>query len=120
MATFVQEAMNGTYKQGDETQEQGSRGGYTGIILVPNAVDVTPPYVEEVMPGSPAARPSDLRPDDLILYVDGELVPTIKIYRDIMRQVGPGTDVRFEVQRGSTLESVKLKIADHPRARAAK
>src|SRR5207249_1057951 len=29
---------------------------YTGIILVPDPVDVTPPYVEDVEPGSPAEK----------------------------------------------------------------
>src|SRR5262249_3571376 len=43
---------------------------YHGIILVPNVVDRTPPYVEEVIPGSPADQ-AKLRPDDLIVYVDG-------------------------------------------------
>jgi len=43
-------------------------GGYHGIILVANAVERTPPYVEEVLPGSdvvvhvePRQRGLDLR-----------------------------------------------------------
>jgi serine protease Do len=118
MATFVEEAMAGTYKQSEKRKNKEDRGGYHGIVLVANAVGLTPPYVEEVFAGSPAAA-AGLRADDLIVYVDGELVPSIKMFRDIMRQVGPGTEVKLEVQRGSKLKSVKLKVAEYPKFKAA-
>lgn len=118
MATFVKEAIAGTYKQGEKRKNKEDRGGYHGIVLVPNAVGVTPPYVEEVLRGSPAAL-AGLRPDDLIVYIDGELVQSIKAFRDIMRQVGPGTEIKLEVQRGSNLKSLKLKVIDHPKVKAA-
>src|SRR5262249_28347555 len=46
---------------------------YHGIVLVPNVSETTPPYVDDVLPGSPAAR-AGLKVDDLIVYVDGEQV----------------------------------------------
>jgi S1-C subfamily serine protease len=118
LATFVREAIAGTYKQGEKRKNKEDHGGYHGIVLVPNVVGVTPPYVEEVLLGSPAAA-AGLRPDDLIVYVDGELVPSIKMFRDIMKQVGPGAEVKLEVQRGSKLKGVKLKLTDHPKIKAA-
>jgi S1-C subfamily serine protease len=118
MATFVKEAIAGTYKQSEKRKNKEDRGGYHGIVLVPNAVGVTPPYVEEVLLGSPAAA-AGLRPDDLIVYIDGELVPSIRIFRDIMKQVGPGTEVKLEVQRGNKLKSVKLKVSEYPKIKAA-
>lgn len=117
VATFVKEAIAGTYKQ-SEKRVKADRGGYHGIVLVPNAVGVTPPYVEEVLPESPAAQ-AGLRPDDLVVYIDGELVPSIKIFRDIMKQVGPGTEVKLDLQRGNKLVSVKLRVAEQPKAAAA-
>ncbi len=114
VATFVKEAMAGTYKQ-SEKRVRADRGGFHGIVLVPNAVGVTPPYVEEVLPESPAAK-AGLRPDDLIVYIDGELVPSIKLFRDIMKQVGPGTEVKLDVQRGNKLLSVKLKVIEQPKS----
>ena len=118
VATFVKEAMAGTYKQG-EKRAKADRGGFHGIILVPNAVGVTPPYVEEVLPDSPAAQ-AGLRPDDLIVYIDGELVPSIKIFRDIMRQVGPGTEVKLDIQRANKLVSVKMKLGEQAKQKASK
>jgi S1-C subfamily serine protease len=111
--TFVKEAMAGTYKQ-SEKRVKVERGGYHGIMLVPNVVGATPPYVDEVMPGSPAAR-AGLQPDDLIVYVDGELIPNIKEFREFMKGVGPGMEVKLEVQRGSKLHSLKLKLTEMPK-----
>lgn len=119
MATFVREAIAGTYKQGEKRRKGEDRGGYHGIVLVPNAVGQTPPYIEEVMVGSPAAD-AGLRPDDLIVYVDGELVPSIKMFRDIMKQVGPGNEIKLDVQRGAKLKSVKLKLMDPAKVAAGK
>ena len=83
-----------------------------------NAVGATPPYVEEVEPNSPAAK-SGLRPDDLIVYVDGELIPTIKAFKDYMRQVGPGTKIRMEVQRANRLQTVTVDLIEQPRKKGA-
>ncbi len=118
VATFVKEAMAGTYKQ-SEKRAKVDRGGYHGILLVPNAVGVTPPYVEEVLIDSPAAK-SGLRPDDLIVYIDGELVTSIKNFREIMKQSGPGMEVKLDVQRANRLISVKMKLAEQPKLKAAK
>jgi S1-C subfamily serine protease len=77
-------------------------------------VPTTPPYIEEVIAGSPASK-AGLQPDDLIVYVEGELVQTIKSYRDVMRQFAPGIEIRLQVQRGNRLESVKLKLSEQPK-----
>ena len=45
---------------------------------------------------------------------------SIKTFRDIMKQVGPGTEIKLEVQRGSKLKGLKLKVADYPKVKAAK
>ena len=116
VVTFVKEAVAGTYKQ-SEKRAKVDRGAYHGIILVPNAVSATPPYVEEVLPDSPAAK-AGLRPDDLIVYVDGELASNIKVFREIMKQYAAGTDVKLDVQRANTLVSVKLRLAEQPKVKA--
>jgi serine protease Do len=114
MAEFVKKGMKGEYKEGDKVAKI-DRGGYTGIVLVVNAVPSTPPYVEEVDPGSPADK-AGIRPDDLILYVEGFSVPTIKTYRETMKQYAPGDEISMQFQRGSKLESVKMKLEKQPKA----
>jgi serine protease Do len=88
-------------------------GGYHGIVLVPNVVERTPPYVEEVVPGSPAAK-AGLKPDDLIVYVDGQQVGSIKVFREIVDAAPPGTAFKLEVRRGDKLEGIELKLEEHP------
>ncbi|MBI3411713.1 MAG: trypsin-like peptidase domain-containing protein [Planctomycetes bacterium] len=119
MAAFVKESIEGKYRQSDPNKAKKDKGGYHGIILVANAVGATPPYVEEIMPGSPAAQ-AGLRPDDLVVYLDGELVPSIRLFRDVMRQVGPGQEVTLEIQRVNRLLTVKLKLGDQPKEKASK
>jgi serine protease Do len=111
VATFVREAINGTYKQSDvKPKKKGSIGVYTGVVLVPNVVERTPPYIEEVVPGSPAAA-AGLRPDDLIVYMDGELVSTVTIFQDQLANYHPGDEVRLEVQRENQLVGIRIKLA---------
>jgi serine protease Do len=117
VATFVDESIAGKYVVSTvRSRDRQGMGGYHGIILVPNAVQVTPAYVEEVIPGSPAAE-AGLRADDLIVYADGELVPSIKAFRDIIRQTRPGTTIRLEVQRGTRLTTINLKLTEQPKTK---
>ncbi len=116
MAAFVKQAMAGTYLPIETDKKTAEKGGFHGIILVHNAVQVTPPYVEEVMPNSPAAKVG-LRPDDLIVYVDGELVQSIRIFKDIMKRVGPKDEVKLDVQRGTKMKSFKLTLEEQPKGK---
>jgi serine protease Do len=91
-------------------------GGYHGIILVANAVERTPPYVEEVIPGSPAAR-AKLQPDDLIVYVDGLPVVDINTFQEMLAKYRPGTEIKLEIQRGNKLFTVPLTL-EKPKTKA--
>ena len=48
-------------------------------------------------------------------YVNGEIVTSIKMFRDLMRYVGPDTEITLEVQRGRNLQSIKLKLTEQPK-----
>lgn len=118
VAKFVDEVIAGKYKARDKVKRE-ERALYTGLILVPNAVSATPPYVEEVIPGSPAAI-AGLKPDDLIVYVEGELAPTISAYRNILKFIPPNTpEIKVDVQRGTRLHNFRLKVTEAPKVKAA-
>lgn len=89
------------------------KDSYSGLVLVPNVLERTPPYVEDVDPSSPAAR-AGLKPDDLIVYVDGIQVISIEAYHNIVDFCPPGTELTLEVQRGNKLETIKLKLIRRP------
>jgi serine protease Do len=90
-------------------------------VLVPNVVERTPPYIEEVVPGSPAAK-AGLKPDDLIVYVDGEQVLTVTAFKEILAKTRPGTVVKLEIRRvdkndpsgADRLLTVELKLGEPP------
>jgi len=108
---FVSQAIKGTYVTRDPKEKKKSSNLYTGIVLVPNVVERTPPYVEELDPNSPAAR-AGFKPDDLIVYVDGEQVVSIKEFKDAMDRYEPGAELKVEVRRGDKLSTLTLKLED--------
>jgi serine protease Do len=109
---FVDEAEKGTFKPRLREKLVG-QGGYTGIVLVANPVERTPPYIEEVVPNSPAAK-AGLKADDLIVYIDGEQVPSIVEYHKFMEKIRPGTTLTLDVRRTDREEKtdklVSLKL----------
>jgi serine protease Do len=82
---------------------------YHGIVLVPNVVERTPPYVEEVVVGSPADK-AKIKPDDLIVYIDGLPVQDITTFNNILAGYAPGTEVKLEIQRGDKLSTVPITL----------
>jgi serine protease Do len=115
VADFVERGLKGQYTVVIRKKEKTTgKGGYHGIVLVPNVVERTPPYVEELLPGSPAAQ-AGLRPDDLIVYVEGEQVVCIKDFREIMDRYPPGSALKVEVRRGDKLTTLNMKVEEQPR-----
>lgn len=80
-----------------------------GIILIPNVLPKTPPFIDQIRAGSPAAR-EGLQPDDLILFVDDRLVSSSQALRDELSYVDRIDEVRLTVQRGQDLLVVRLRV----------
>jgi serine protease Do len=110
VATFIDEGMKGIYKPGERPKHRQGANVETGVVLVPNVVERTPPYVEEVVPDSPAAKVG-LKPDDLIVYMDGEFVGTITQFHELLANYRPGDTVQLEIQRNKELMTIKLVLA---------
>jgi S1-C subfamily serine protease len=114
MPEFVALAMQGKYKPITTKRVIGGQGGYHGIIFVPNILERTPAYIEDVVPGSPADK-AGLRPDDLVSFVDGEPIVSINAFNDFVKKnTRAGTVVRLEVRRGEALQTVELTLGAHP------
>ncbi|MCE9552438.1 MAG: S1C family serine protease [Planctomycetes bacterium] len=79
-----------------------------GLLLVPNVVDSTPPFVESVRPGSPAAKGS-IMVDDLILFVNDRLVQSRRDVRDVCRGTEAGSPVHLTVRRGQELKVLAIE-----------
>lgn len=82
-----------------------------GIILVPDVLERTPPYVDAIVPGSAAAK-AGLRPDDLIIYLGRQLVPSCKALGDELSQLSAGDRISLVVMRGADAIEVTLNAAE--------
>jgi S1-C subfamily serine protease len=78
-----------------------------GIDLVPDFLPRTPPFVENVKPRSTAAK-AGLKPDDLVLFVNGRVVPSCKLMTDELSFIDRLDPIRLTVQRGQELVEVEL------------
>jgi serine protease Do len=102
------------------TKKDISSGNTTfhGILLVPEVVERTPPYVEDVLPGSPAEK-AGIRSDDLIVYIDGLPVNDIHTFKEVLARYQPNMQMKVEVQRGNKLQTVMLTL-EKPRPKTPK
>ena len=80
-----------------------------GILLVPDVLAKTPPFVDQVEPGSAAER-AGLQPDDLILFVDGNVADSIEALREELSYIDRIDPVSLTVQRGDELLEIELKL----------
>jgi S1-C subfamily serine protease len=114
MPEFVKQAMEGKYKKVERPKGVAGAGGFHGIVFVPNVLERTPAYVEDVIVGSPAEK-AGLRPDDLVSFVDGEPVISIKAFNEFVgKNTRAGSVIRLEVRRGESLQTVELTLGAQP------
>lgn len=88
---------------------QGFKGLDFGLVLVPDVVFRTPAYIETVVEDSQAAK-AGLKADDLIVFANGELVPSIRNFETVLRNLAPGDDLQLVVRRESELVSVTFRV----------
>jgi serine protease Do len=86
-----------------------------GLVLMPEVLDRTPPYVDAVRPDSAAAA-GGLRPDDLIVMVGRELVPSIRAVKSELARQQRGQPLQLTVSRGQELIDITLNTAPAPAA----
>lgn len=83
-------------------REQQFTGLDFGFVLVPDVVARTPAYIDTILPESEAAK-QQLKPDDLIVFANGELVSSIRTLNEVLRQLVSGDDLRLIIRRGEDL-----------------
>jgi serine protease Do len=79
-----------------------------GIVLVPDVLERTPPYVEHVRPGSPAEK-AGIRPDDLIVLLGDRLVQSCKLLRSELECLDAADPVKITLLRGAELLEIPLQ-----------
>jgi S1-C subfamily serine protease len=85
--------------------------GMLGLVLVPEVLDRTPAYVDQVRSGSAAAR-AGLQPDDLILLVGNHLTQSCKALREELTWIDREDRVPLTLLRGQELVEVDLQLSE--------
>lgn len=78
-----------------------------GVILVPDLLDKTPPFIETVRGGSPAAA-AGLRADDLLVAVNGRATPSRTAVQQALGGLATGDPVRLTVVRDGAIVDCEL------------
>jgi S1-C subfamily serine protease len=86
-----------------------------GLILVPEVGPRTPPFVDALLPGSPAAR-AGLVPDDLIVLVGERLVQNCRSLAAELEGIDFEDPVHLGVLRGNELKEFTLQAAPERKA----
>jgi serine protease Do len=84
--------------------------GALGIVLVPDVVPRTPPYVDRIVPDSPAAK-AGLRPDDLVVTFDTQVVTSCQHAAKLMERYEQDAVVHVAVLREGSLLEFTLQAA---------
>jgi serine protease Do len=79
-----------------------------GIRLVPNVLPITPPYIESVAPVS-LAQKSELRPDDLIMYIDGALVRSFDDVQNQLLRIDQLEPLQLVILRNQQIVNVTIE-----------
>jgi serine protease Do len=82
-----------------------------GIVLVPDVVPRTPPYIDRVLPDSPAAK-AGLRADDLFVALDGQVVTSCQLAVKTTERHEADSSVRVSVLRDGAMLELTLEAAN--------
>jgi len=80
-----------------------------GLGLIPDVLEMTPPFVDRVIAKSPAAT-ADLRPDDLILLIGNTRIESQKMLVETLRSLDRRDPIVLTVQRESRIVSIKIQL----------
>ncbi len=101
-----------TRRQEDSQQrkpEQSVTLTLLGLVLIPDVLPKTPPFVERVHPNSPAAK-AGLQADDLIVFVQSNMVGSCQEVVDELSYIDRLQPVRLTVLRNQTLLPLELAV----------
>jgi S1-C subfamily serine protease len=82
-----------------------------GIVLVPDVVTRTPPYIDHVVPKSAAGR-AGLRPDDLVVMIDSHVTASCRDLVALIGRLERDAEVRVGVLRDEEFREVTLHAED--------
>lgn len=90
-----------------------------GLVLVPDVLFRTPAFVDGIAGGSLASQ-AGIKPNDLIVFANDELVISIRSLRDVLGKLEAGDQLKLVLRRNNNLISVELKVPKKEQAEPVK
>ena len=78
-----------------------------GLILIPNVLPKTPPFVDLVQPGS-AAQKAGIKNDDLILFLNSTRIVSQQNLQEELSYIDKADEITLLIQRKNQLQEVRL------------
>jgi serine protease Do len=92
---------------------QGVDLNQRGVVMVPDVLERTPPYIEQVRAHSAGAA-AGLHADDLVVCIGDHLVQSLQALFEELKPLDPGDELRLLVRRDQELIEVILRPAPDP------
>lgn len=80
-----------------------------GLIMVPDVLYRTPAFIDSVLPDSLVAK-AGLRSDDLVVFVNDELIKSCKTLNTELGKLEAGDLLRLVVRRSNQLVSIEVQV----------
>lgn len=118
LAATAEAMRNGTYvRRTAEQQKTKPERPLTldllGLVLVPDVLERTPPFVDTTVKGLPAAA-ADIHPDDLVLFVNDRLTQSCRAVREELENIHYADPVKLTLLRNQQLIEVTLRASNQP------
>jgi len=101
----INEAESANLSASDDTKLAGQAD--LGIVLFAVGSRNDPAYIDRVRRGTPAAK-LRLKPDDLIVALDGVQIGSVQEYQKVADRLVPGVEVSIVFKRGSELKRMEI------------
>lgn len=123
LASTAEAIRNGTYERRTAEQqktkpERPLKLDLLGLVLVPDVLERTPPFVDATIAGLPAGS-ADIRPDDLVLFVNDRLTQSCRAVRHELESIHFADPVKLTLLRNQQLIEVTLRVANQSAAPTA-
>ena len=113
LAEAISALLEGRAIDANRPTAENAQTGYTpadlGLVLVPDVVHRTPAYVDSIQPGS-ALDGLGLEPDDLVVFINDQLVHSIRSLEEQLARLQAEDDLSIIVRRGNQLVSFNLIV----------
>lgn len=112
MKIAIEEIISGNFTRKENPKDDpGAAPRYFprdfGIVMVPDVLFRTPAYVDAVVPGS-SAREQGIKPDDLVLFVNDELMQSVRMIKEKLARLEAGDPVSIVVRRKDQLHTFEF------------